>query len=153
MTTYECIDSIDTQVKVYVLLRTKNKQFMVCGLGDDTVEFRRLNDLRVVVSSFKLPANGTICELTDGSFVSGSYKDRLKRWDIDGTVLQTFDHSGVAQVIELKNDIIVSGTADSVKMWRVSTGECLQVSTYWWYRAALEKLSDDLFLFNSYRWY
>jgi len=149
MTTYECINSVDTQVKVNVLQRTKNK-FMVCGLDNETVEFRRLNDLEVI-SAFSVPARCTICELTDGSFVSGSYEHHMKRWDIHGTVLQTFDHSGVKHVIELKSDIIVSGTSDSVKVWKVSTGECLQVSTHNPYRATLEKLSDDLFLFNSFK--
>jgi len=153
MTTYECINTIVTQDKVKVLLLTKCKQFMVCGLDNNTVEVRRVNDLGIIVSTFKLPAKSTICELIDGSFVSGSYDSfEMKRWDIHGTVLQSFDQPGVQRVIELKSDVIASAAFQTITVWRVSTGERLRTSSdEKCFVSALERLSEDLLLFNSSR--
>ena len=70
------------------------------------------------------------CE--DGSFVSAAWKT-MKRWDEKGTVLQTFSgHSNyINRVIELNRDVIVSAQSKdtTVKMWKVSTGECLRTLT------------------------
>jgi len=108
------------------MLQTKSKLYFVCGFDNGTIEIRRSNNLRAVVSSFKVQTNiRTICELTDGSFVSGSKASDLERWNRSGTVLQTFDHLGVLKVIELRSDVIVSATDTNLKVWRVSTGECL----------------------------
>jgi len=145
MKSYLCINIVRTLTKVNALTRTKSKQYIVCGLDNETVEVRRLGDLSIV-SSFELPSKSTICELTDGSFVSGSIEDWLKQWDMHGTVLQTFDHSEVQKVIEVKNDIIVSGSSYDLKVWRVSTGECLHTfSQSSSFIVELEKLSEGLF--------
>src|SRR5207245_2793411 len=116
------------------LLKTKEKSRFVCGLGNGTVELRRVSDLGVL-SSFKIhresEAVESICELEDGSFVSAA-ENTMKRWDDKGRVLQTFfGHShSIYRVIELNRDVIVSASKDTtVRMWRVSTGECLRTLT------------------------
>jgi len=77
--------------------------------------------------------------LEDGSFVSGSYGGALKRWSgDDGTVLQSFSgHSrNLCDVVKLKGDIIASSAGDeTLKMWRLSTGECLHsivTNSFYW---------------------
>jgi len=69
-----------------------------------------------------------ICELDDGTIVvAGSFD--LKRWDLTKrTVLQSFrGHTEpTVKVLKLKSDTIVSTAQDStVKIWKVSTCECV----------------------------
>jgi len=108
-----------------------------------------------LISSFKIhnvdeKSVRSICELDDGSFVSTAFWD-MKRWDGTGTVLQIFyGHllNYINRVMELKRDIIVSASSDrTVKMWRVSTGECLRTLTLHSGRVTgLEKVMDGLFV-------
>ena len=77
----------------------------------------------------------------------------MKRWDEKGTVLQTFSgHSDfIRKVIELNRDTIVSASNDTtVKMWKVSTGECLRTLTLHSKRVyGLEKVKDGVFVSGS----
>jgi len=152
---------------------------MVFGRNDGVVEMRRSNDL-AVISSFNVygpmttekrqrwglpfhfrPAyshhsTNRICELVDGSFVSLSM-DRInlmKRWDENGSVLQTFygEHSRNAiKVIELKSDTIVTLTMsepsqNTVAIWKLSTGQLLHTLTSHRLVSHLMKLSEDKLL-------
>ena len=119
-----------------------------------TFEMRRLSDFGVL-SSFLLHDDNvaveSICELQDGSFVSAAW-NTVKRWDEEGTVLQTFFHSFVNIVIELNRDVIVSaGADDTVNMWKVSTGECLRTLTFHsQHVVGLAKVKDGVFASGSY---
>jgi len=151
MESYECINSIQLDFTVRAMLQTRSRLYIVCGSDNGTIEIRRSNDLRAVVSSFKFQTTvRTICELTDGSFVSGCEDTELKRWNRNGTVLQTFDHSNVLKVMELKSDVIVSATDANLKVWRVSTGDCLHTLNDSFSCIQLLKLSETLFLSNLY---
>jgi len=59
--------------------------------------------------------------------VSGALT-KLKRWNKEGTVLQTFygNMRYTVRVIELKTDVILSVALENMKIWKVSTGECLR---------------------------
>jgi len=135
----------------------KSKKSLVCGLYNGTVEIRRVSDLELL-SSFLLEHHACyailcVCELEDGSFVSGSADQTLKNWDGTGKRLHTFiGHSkGVNRVIELKRDVIVSASNDStVKIWRVSTGECLKTLTIHSSSVyGLEKVKNGMFVSGS----
>jgi len=97
------------------------------------IEIRRLSDLEIL-SSFNdihskevLPS---VCELEDGSFVSSSVDQTVKRWRPDGSVLQTLlkskillSHSVACKDINSNNNIIVT-TGDFLEVWKVSKEEC-----------------------------
>jgi len=127
-TTFECLEVIPMIGSVWSLIRSKSKSKIICGLGDGTVEMRRANDLGLIWSS-RIHSSfiRSICELSDESFVTGSTDKTIKRWSEEGTVLQTFSgHSeGICQVVELRADTIASLGAE-IRVWRVSTGECIQ---------------------------
>lgn len=113
---------------------------------------RRVSDLGVIITlklHRRMDRLWSLCELRDGSFVTAAGKN-LKRWDEKGTTLQTFSgHSeDVRKVIELKSDVIVSGSEDfTVKMWRVSTGECLRtLSVCMDHVHGLVRVNDGLFV-------
>jgi len=155
----ECVTTLQMDDGVCCLLRTKDKSRIVCGLEGGIVETRRVSDLGLI-SSFKLHSGSvsSVCELEDGSFVSASGNapddEALKRWNEEGTVLQTFQgHSeGVYGVIELNsNTFVSSGGNTSLKIWEVSTGECLHTLTlHTSVVGALIKLSDGLFASGSW---
>jgi len=89
-----------------------------------------------LLSSARMPSGRgvrCICELLDGSFVSGSYDQKIHRWNEEGKVHQTFiGHMGyVNQVMELKPDVMVSSGKDAIIMWTVSTGERCRIFTIW----------------------
>jgi len=147
------------------MIKTKDNERLVCGLNNGAVEVRRLSDLGLV-SYFKLHFDriNCICELQDGSLVSGSDKnagrvlkqqrgeekyETLKRWNDDGTIVQTYagHQHGVTHVIELNRNVIVSGCQSEIKTWSVASGECLHTldnHIVGWV-ASLVKLSDSMF--------
>ena len=149
-TTCECLHTLPMDSAVCRLLKTKDNSRVVCGRYDGTVEVRRVSDLGVISSFSKIHYESVycICELDDDSFVSAAYIT-MKRWDVDGRVLQTFSgHSKtINRVIELNKDVIVSASDDTtVKMWKVSTGECLRTLTLHSNSViGLEKVSDGVF--------
>jgi len=152
-TTCKCLSTLLMFSAVWSLLKKKSKSSFVCGMENGTIEIRRLSDLGLL-SSFKMHSREifSICELEDGSFVSGSHDKLLKRWDETGRVVQTFSgHSHwIYKVIELKNDIIVSASEDkTVKMWRVSSGECVRTLTQSHRVYGLVKLNDRMFVSGS----
>jgi len=104
-TSCECLSSLPMSNYVYGLLKTKDSTRFVCGLGGGGVEMRLVSNLGLI-SSFKIHDNDyvmSMCELEDGSFVSGA-RSTMRRWNETGTVLQTFSgHSdSIQRVIELK---------------------------------------------------
>ena len=121
----------------------KRKTTLVLFVGwtsGGRVEMRRVSDLGVL-SSFKIHEGHesvvSICELEDGSFVSADWVT-MKRWDEKGTVLQTFSgHSNAYQqsdrVEQRRHRECIN--RQTVKMWKVSTGECLRTLTDSFYDA------------------
>jgi len=152
-TTCECLRSIETSA-VLCMIRTKNKLRIACGEYDGVVEMRRISDL-YVVSSFKVHSCGvlSICELEDGSFVSGSNDETIKRWNDNGEVLQTLyvDSTTARVVLELQSDIIAAVYRNSeVAIWRVSTGQILSRLSHGYCTQEVVRLSRDNLVTASY---
>jgi len=136
--TFECLETIQVTdgEAVSCMLKTKEGSRFLCGLSDGSIETRRLSDLGLLCS-LKIHNKRVwcLCELEDGSFVSVA-GTKMKRWKVydtqAGKVVQTYSghQHFVNRVIELKRDLIVSASDDcTVKMWRVSTGNCLRTLT------------------------
>jgi len=112
----------------YRMIRTQNKLRIVLGLQNGTVEMRRASDLELI-SSFELHSDiiTCVCELDAGTFATASVHT-IKRWNQDGTMLQTFmGHiDWVKRLIEVKPYILVSLESNyTLKVWNVYTGKCL----------------------------
>jgi len=153
-TSCECINTLKIGSGVYCMLKTKTKLRFVCGLGNGMIEIRRVSDL-VLLSSFNIHSDTVycVCELKDGSFVSGANDYMLSRWNDCGKILQVFPgHTdGVYKVIKLKNNIVVSAAGDrTLKLWKLSSGECLHTSDLHTNDiCGLIKISDDKFISGS----
>eukprot|EP01102_Stenamoeba_stenopodia_P006820 TRINITY_DN1905_c0_g1_i1.p1 TRINITY_DN1905_c0_g1~~TRINITY_DN1905_c0_g1_i1.p1 ORF type:complete len:396 (-),score=72.02 TRINITY_DN1905_c0_g1_i1:38-1165(-) len=136
LTTGQCFHTISTTTTAFCLLRLKNNNTFLYGreerrLGGNYELLHTLDDSNGVVC---------LCELNDGRVVSGS-GCVLKVWDMNTkTVCLTLTgHSGtIWKVIELKRrrsrggghckQLIATASSDtSVRIWNVTTGECLQV--------------------------
>jgi len=154
-TTCECLRFAACSY-VYCMIRLKDNLRVVCGLHSGIVEIRRIDDLEVI-SSFRLHTGPVkcICELEDGSFVSGSSDVTIKQWDENGRLLQTVSGihtSAIMSLIELKSGIIVAlSLGSTVAIWKVSTGQLIQrftiISTL---LSKLVRLSDDKFATGSW---
>jgi len=158
--TCECLCSFITSDSVRCMIRSKDKSLILCGLKSGAIEMRRADDLDVISWKFEFHSEFTsagavwcICELEDGSFVSGSY-GTMKRWDVNGTVLQTFcgpiaGHHAFLIVMELSSDIIVAlSTNNTLTIWKLSTGKLLLTIPTVHIRGIV-KLSDDKFVTGS----
>jgi len=157
----DVLDKISVESEVWSMLKTRNDLSLICGLKNGWIQVRRLSDLELV-SSFEIHAGTApqswikcICELKDGTFVSGAADNKLKRWDSKGgNVLQTFTgHSAaINKVISLKSNLIVSASGDkSIKIWSVSSGDCLHTlnSQHTDYVYGLVKLKNGHFASGS----
>jgi len=73
-TTCECTNTESVGAIVYVMVKSRNESFFVCGLSDGYIQMRRLSDLSCI-SSFKIHEHGasTVCELAGGTYVSAEY--------------------------------------------------------------------------------
>jgi len=156
-TSLRCINSISVNNEVRCLLTTKREPSFVCGMHNGTIEIRRLHDL-CLISSFKLhfSAVTTLCELVDGSFVSGSYGQSLIRWNRKGEFLHTFfwDRTvGFQQAIELNSNVMVDvseASSGTLRMWNVPSGECIhKYESESNYVGGVVRLSDHRFLTAS----
>jgi len=153
-TTCEPLHSLETVSRGFYLMRTKDKTRIVCGMSNGLVEMRRIGDLGVI-SSFKVHSKALvcICELEDGSFVSRSEENIVKRWDGNGTLIQNFLGSStiVMKVIQLNSNVIVVSSRDkTVTIWKVSTGQLLHKLTFQFGICGLVKLSNDKFVMGSW---
>jgi len=160
ISTCDRVNSVLVRSHVRIMVITKDRTSLVCGLGDGSVEVRRPDGLDLI-AEFPMHSYrpSCICELDDGSFVSAA-KRRLKRWNKEGKLLQTFSgHSNyVLRVLQLGSGVIVSAAEDrSLKMWRVSseeqetTTECIRTMTS--HSAAvfaLAKLSTNKFVSGAF---
>jgi len=149
--TCEQINVIETLFGVRSLVRTKNKLKVACGLINGSVEMRRLNHDLSLISSFPLHKKevSSISELQDGSFISASSDNMIKRWNDKGIILHTFKgHKHfISRVIQLQSDVIVSTSDDwTIKMWQLSTGELLRTIKLWFAAKYMEKLSEGKFV-------
>jgi len=122
-TTCECLETFPKRVSA--LLRTKSRSTIVYGLLSGTIEMRRLCDL-ALLSYFQMHSGAVLClcELVDGSFVSGSTDKVLVNWHHEsGALLRVFNEhkNSISRVIEVKKGIVASGSADkTVKLWDMS---------------------------------
>jgi len=157
--TCECLRTESTRScsTVSCMIKSKTAErpwLMVCGMSSGVIEMRRTSDIKVM-SSFKLHDKDVrcICQLEDGSFVSGSFDTTIKRWyEKDGRVLQTFSgHLGIFHIVmELKSDIIITSTRDhTVTIRKVSTDECLRTIYHCESVTGMVKLSEDMFATSS----
>jgi len=128
--TCQCLRTIQTKINAWVMVITKDKSKLLCGPRNGSIEIWRTDDL-ALVTTFSIHSRQPVscfCELEDGSFVSCA-AEKMKRWHENGRVLQTFSGhpNGINRVIELNRDVIVSASGgNELKMWNVSTGECLR---------------------------
>jgi len=154
-TTSECLRCLPTPCSVSCMIRTKDKLCIVLGMTNGIVEIRRNDSDLSVISSFTVHSSDRVCclcELTDGSFVSGGLHDRMKRWDANGKILQSFSEhsSSTIRVIELTSDIIVASAGDKkVTIWKVSTGQLLHLLSLSRTTEGMVKLSKDNFMTGS----
>jgi len=153
--TCECLRFVFVIGAVHCLIRSRQSRFL-CGTFTGGVEMRKVDDLGgPLIHSFKVHSSAVncICELSDGSFVSGADNNPISRWDETGRVLQTFDgHSmSVIRVMELTRDIIVTSSWDTtVTVWEVSTGKNLhKLALHHGSVYGLVKLSEDKFVTGS----
>jgi len=169
--TCECLNTVSVMTgPVYCLLSTRDKRHLLYGTKVGAIETRGMSDLDQIVFTSKSIHSGPVyclCELMDGSFVSGSSDQTLKRWSIKNSNRQekelvlhrTFvGHKyWVVKVIELNRHTIVSGSKDcTLRMWSQSTGACLSTipimigfthpSLFFSHVVGLKKLSGDMFL-------
>jgi len=111
---------------------TKDQSTVVMGLKDGEIEARRTSDLSLIWATTTTHKSSVICicELHDGSFVTTSFETHFSRWNLkDGQVLHRFTgHTDwIIQVVESKPNTIVSASKDlTVRIWNVSTQECLR---------------------------
>jgi WD40 repeat protein len=131
-TTGKCFHSISTARAVCCVLRLRNNFSFLCGLGDGTIEERRLDNF-ATLHIFKQHSNTvqSMFELSNGNVVSGSSDDTAKEWDMKTkTVVRTFaGHSdSVLWVIELRDKTIATASSDkTVRVWEETTGRCVRV--------------------------
>jgi len=128
VTTCKCLNSVAVDDWMSNMIITKDRSKLICRTVRESIEIRRSSDLSLL-SIIRTGRGDCCCELKDGSFVSDS-ETELVRWNVKGSVIQTF--SGhfhyIHNVIELNDsDILVSSTRNDVRMWDVSTGECLRI--------------------------
>jgi len=135
------------------LLITKDNSTVVLGSSTGVISLRRASDLSFV-SSFEVRSGriDCICELEDGSFISGGRDSSLKRWEIGTRRAQNFaEHSGwVTKVIELKRNVVVSASRDgTVRLWQVDPQCFLYVLHLWNPVCGLLMVDRDLCLFAT----
>jgi len=153
--TCKCLHTMAMESLVYSLLKTKTTNLLLCGLGDGTVRVVRLIDYHSVdsISVGPLQPIYWICELEDGTLCIAAWKE-LVIWDImKRRKLRTFKEAGswaITKVLEVKSDVIVSISDDRrLKIWRVSTGECLHNCEHQAGIYGLVKLKDGCFASGS----
>jgi len=141
------------------MIKTKDESRLVLGLSDGTVQIRSVKDTFDLIQYLQIHTDDVeiICELDDGTFVSGSRDrtdDPMARWSSnDGRILQTFEGhtNSVFAIFQLNSEIIVSGSRDkTIKMWKLSSGDCTHTLTLHsgWVNSLL-KLSNNKFASGS----
>jgi len=130
-TTCECLYTLPMATQVTCMMKSKDNSLFGCGLSNGRVHLRRLHDFSFVFYlRFHRTAVDNICELEDGSFVSGESRvnplrlDGLSicRWNESGKVFyQLFTRvtRGRLLVTELKRDVLVV-TDGTLSMWKMS---------------------------------
>jgi len=126
-------------------------------MSNGLVEFRRLHDFKVVFRTSQGSENVTICirELEDETLIAARGGNMIEQHDISQllrpddngetspspspsscsspiAIVQTFKghKQNIHDVIELKRDVIVSVSSEEIKMWSVSSGQCLRSLDY-----------------------
>eukprot|EP01102_Stenamoeba_stenopodia_P016199 TRINITY_DN5632_c0_g2_i4.p1 TRINITY_DN5632_c0_g2~~TRINITY_DN5632_c0_g2_i4.p1 ORF type:complete len:423 (+),score=70.17 TRINITY_DN5632_c0_g2_i4:79-1269(+) len=143
--TCECLETLRSPVLSF--MKMSDGSTVLFGFAGGRFEFRRISNLEVV-KAIQLPRNDQVargnsrmlCELEDGTFLF-YYEDerQIQRWDLstmqdkDETLLQTLtvaDLTEISEVFELNKDTIVAVTQCETIIWRLSTGERLQQTSY-----------------------
>jgi len=153
-TSCECLRTVEVASEVYALTKTRNGERIMCGLLDGSIEVRNTDGLGLifVVNIHAIEVVFCIRELEDGSFVSTSSDKTMKRWNDKGEVLQVFSGhvNSVLTVIQMTSDTIVSSGDRTLKLWKLSTGECLStIKAHADRIPGLFKLSKDKFVSAS----
>jgi len=163
----ECLRTIQTDYMITAQVSiSTNKNLLFYVRSDESVEFRRLRDFEVVFRAFDFEGSiNRICQLEDETFIVVVGGLIMKQWDISQTLSsldyhdssssprQTIDKSiktfkghtkEIYDVKQIKKDLLVSLSADEIKLWSVSSGQCLRsfYETMW---NRLVKLSDGFF--------
>jgi len=147
-TTGECIEKIPMEVDSWCMVKSKNNESLVFGREDGRIEFRRINDLHKTTVNLdiygkrdyyrglreQLHSVVVLCvrELSDGTFVSSfGSQDTIIRWNDTGRLWQRLMaiRLSTSRIVELKSDIIVSGSYNIFQIWRLSTRTCLHTET------------------------
>jgi len=128
-TSYQSLRTVNVYSEVYALTKTRNGERVLCGLLDGSIEVRNTDGLGLifVVNTHAREVVFCIRELEDGSFVSTSCDKTMKRWNDKGEVLQVFSGhvNSVLTATQMTSDTIVSSGDRTLKLWKLSTGECL----------------------------
>jgi len=151
--TCKCLKTIRLTCDAKLLLRSKKSSIIVCGLWNGVIELRKVGDLSIIRNTSQHSAAVlSVCELEDGTFVSASGSDALKRWDSYGTTLTCFKGSSplFKKVIELKSNIVASvSTNKCLKLWHASKGQCIHTKEGS-YSNGLLKLSSSFMCASEY---
>jgi len=146
--TCECLNTLELFEVVYCMAKSRDNSKIAIGLYDGSVLLRKADDLSEQIMRSNLHSRPVtcICELEDGSFVSGSFEPTIERWDEKGTKLQSFiaDTSAIHGLTQLNSDIVVSWSHNQLSLWNLSTGTCfrtLKMVTF-----GLVKLSEERFI-------
>jgi len=131
--TLESLNSVAvSRDTVTCMVWNRDKTTVYCGTTSGKIQRRTASKLQLE-SSYHHHFRGAvtcICELSDGSFVSGGEDRYIYQWG-NGRVTEFEGHSWtITSLIELKEDVIVSASADNIlKFWRVSTVKCCKTVT------------------------
>jgi len=161
LATGECIAQIQPTFSLfnitYTLLISNDNTTLLCGLSGK-VELRNLSDLCLISGTSRIDLDSLatlrcICELSDGTFVSGGGWP-LRRWDRSRLLETLRGHSGIiTRVIELQSNVIVTASEDTtIIIWEGSAGNtCLRnvLRGHSGEVNGLEKLSEGDFMSSS----
>eukprot|EP01102_Stenamoeba_stenopodia_P015468 TRINITY_DN5276_c0_g2_i1.p1 TRINITY_DN5276_c0_g2~~TRINITY_DN5276_c0_g2_i1.p1 ORF type:complete len:365 (+),score=33.35 TRINITY_DN5276_c0_g2_i1:56-1150(+) len=136
-TTRKCQQTLHSGAVVFSLLKLRNNSSFLCGMHDGSMQEREMVENYEVLHELQEHESiiGCMCELSsNGWVVSGSYDKTLIVWDMNTrtVVHRLVEHKQpVWRVTELKRGdkltIIASGSDDTICIWDVTTGVCLQV--------------------------
>jgi len=133
--TAELLSTAQSTSPIYCLLKLKSKPSSVLSgtQGGDIIEWRTSVNGCSAIGTFEGHRGDimALCELSDGTFVSGGGDSLLKQWNMKTrNCIMTFNGHWqcVNAIIELRNKTIASCSADStICIWKVETGKRLKV--------------------------
>ena len=126
LNSFECLNTLGNGKKVSFMCLISNHE-IACGCDDGFINIWNLNSLDV--RSIKAHDNCVVCLKLIDTTKLASCSSRIKIWDLQTLkCIQTLDgHSNLICSLEsITNEFLLSCSEDqSVKLWNVNTGECL----------------------------